>query len=83
MRITTTFFGPAELKICILRPAATDSVCRPTALSFTAARQTVALVANRPNCNLLLHIQLWFTSCGYSLRAHVHALTFSSANYSL
>ena len=79
MRITTTYFGPAELnKFVYYIPAATDSVC--TALSFSQA--------NCSTCRQPPKLQLTSTYsitayCGYSLRAHVHALTFSSANYSL
>ena len=58
MRITTTYFGPAELKKSVYydqpRPTAYVPHCH-------SARQTVALVANRPNCNWHIHIQLRLT----------------------
>ena len=55
-----------------------DSVC--TALSFSRA--------NCSTCPQPPKLQLTYTYSftaysGYSLRAHVHALTFSSENYSL
>ena len=55
MRITTTYFGPTELKnlnISTSRgPTAYVTHCH-------SAWPTVALMVNRPNCNCLIHIQL-------------------------
>ena len=75
IRITNTYFSPAELKnlnITTSRgPTAYVAHCH-------SAGQTVALVANRPNCNCHIHIQLWLvmdTHYGHN------ALPNSSANY--
>ena len=48
MRITTTYFGPAELKNLYIATSRDRQ--------RHSAGQTVGLVANRPNCNLLMHI---------------------------
>ena len=79
MQITTTYFHPMEIKKFEYydQPQA-DSVYY--ALSFN--------LANCSTCRQLPKLQMTYTYsitayCGYSLRAHVHALTFSSANYSV
>ena len=55
MRITTTYFGPLELKNLNITssrvPTAYVTHCH-------SAWPTVALVVNRANCNCLIHIQL-------------------------
>ena len=63
MRITTTYFGPMELKN----------------LYITTSRDQ-----QRMYCTCLHPPKLQLTTgyCYYGAGAHVHTLTFSSANYS-
>ena len=54
MRITTTYFGPAELKNLNI----TTSRDRQRMYRTVIQAGKLALVANRPNCNWLMHIQV-------------------------
>ena len=48
MRLMTTYFGPAELTILYIMTSNGPTVY---VTNCHSARQTVALIANRPNCN--------------------------------
>ena len=73
MRITTVYFGPAELK-----NLNSTTSCGPTVhvTHCHSAWQTIALVANGPNCNCLMYIQLrlilWILITGSCTRAAIH-----------
>ena len=61
MRIPSTYFGPAELKICVFRLAAGRQRMYTRSHSIVLA----AYVADRPNCNWLIPIQLRLTAANH------------------